>query len=240
MASLKRKSSIKRPKSKEVEPGSQKASHNDTIRAYHFVPANYGLDDLRHRRLKIAQLDDLNDPFELWAVAQPDRRLRKGIRDAKKEMARSFGMLCFSRTWQNPLLWSHYAARHQGVALGFDIARKCIKNVSYVERRPVLHAVDEELVHHVLYTKYIDWQYEHEARVYTSLEDIDPKSGLYFADFSDNCVLREVIVGPLSSVTKAELAEALGEHRGGVSLIKARLAFNSFKVVKNKLGFRNG
>lgn len=213
---------------------------SDTIRAYHFVPANYGLDDLRHRRLKIARLDDLNDPFELWAVAQPDRRLRKGIRDAKKDMARRFGMLCFSLTWQNPLLWSHYAARHQGLALGFDIAPTCLKNVTYVEERPVLHAVDEELVHQVLYTKYIDWQYEQEARVYTSLEDIDPKTGLYFADFSDNCVLKEVIVGPLSSITEGELAEAVGERRSGVTFIKARLAFNSFKVVESKLGFKNG
>jgi len=185
-------------------------------------------------------LDDLNDPFDLWVLAQPDPGLRKGIRDSKAEMARRFGMLCFSLTWHNPLLWSHYAARHQGIALGFDINRTRIKKVRYVEERPVLHALDEQFVHHLLYTKYIDWRYEQEARVYTSLEDIDVASGLYSADFSEDCVLREVIVGPLSGVTESESAEALGEHRDGVIFIKARLAFNSFKVVKNKLGFQNG
>jgi hypothetical protein len=35
------------------------------IRVYHFVGAEYGLDDIRRRRLKIATIDDLNDPFEL-------------------------------------------------------------------------------------------------------------------------------------------------------------------------------
>lgn len=211
----------------------------DRVRAYHFVPANHGLDDLRHRRLKIAELDDLNDPFDLWAVAQPDPRLRKRIRHAKREMARRLGMLCFSLTWQNPLLWSHYAARHQGMALGFDMAGNCIKKVSYVEKRPALDSVDEELAHHVLYTKFIDWQYEQEVRVFRPLEDKDPLSGKYFADFSENWVLREVIVGPLCTVTKRELAEALGDHRSGVTFIKARLAFNSFKVVENLLGFKN-
>jgi len=211
----------------------------NTVRAYHFVPACYGLDDLRHRRLKIARLDDLNDPFDLWAVAQPDSRLRKALRESKAEMARRFGMLCFILSWQNPLLWSHYAERHQGIALGFDINAARIKNINYVEERPILRAVDEEFVHHLLYTKYIDWRYEQEARVFTSLEDADPASGLYFAEFHDNCVLREVIVGPLSRVTASELKDALGDHQGQVTSTKARLAFNSFKVVENKLGFQS-
>jgi hypothetical protein len=40
-------------------------------RAYHFVSLGHGLDDLRQRHLKIARLDEINDPFELWAIAQP-------------------------------------------------------------------------------------------------------------------------------------------------------------------------
>ena len=30
-------------------------------------------------------------------------------------------ILCFSRNWDNLLLWSHYGDRHMGVCLGFDI-----------------------------------------------------------------------------------------------------------------------
>jgi len=37
-------------------------------RLYHFTAAKYAFDNLRNRRLKIAQLDDLNDPFELKSV----------------------------------------------------------------------------------------------------------------------------------------------------------------------------
>src|SRR5262249_262139 len=121
------------------------------VRAYHFLPSHHALDDLRHRRLKIARLDDLNDPFDLWAVAQPDPQLRREIRASKEELAKRFGMLCFSLSWQNPLLWSHYADRHRGIALGFDINAAQVKKVSYVAERPILHAIDEELVYYLLY-----------------------------------------------------------------------------------------
>jgi hypothetical protein len=207
-------------------------------RAYHFVPAQYGLDDLCKRRLKIALIDDLNDPFDLWAIAQPDRTLRQALRSTKAEIARRFGILCFSLTWQNPLLWSHYADRHRGVTLGFDIHPSHLKNVRYVSERPAVGpVVNLATVHDLLYTKYIDWSYEQEARVFTSLDEVDPASGLYFAEFGQQCVLREVIVGALSPVTEAELRSIVGQQ-DEVSLTKARLAFNSFRIVKNKLGFQ--
>lgn len=90
-------------------------------RAYHFISLQHGLDDLRRQHLKISRLDDLNDPFELWAIAQPDRRVRQALKNTKDEMAQQCGLLCFSLDWHNPLLWSHYADRHRGIALGFDI-----------------------------------------------------------------------------------------------------------------------
>ncbi len=34
--------------------------------------------------------------------------------DAKKNMSKKFAILCFSKKWDNPLLWRHYADRHKG------------------------------------------------------------------------------------------------------------------------------
>jgi hypothetical protein len=204
-------------------------------RAYHFLPARYALDDLRHRRLKIARIDELNDPFELWAVAQPDRRLRRAFRKTKEHIAQHYGLLCFSMSWHNPLLWSHYADRHHGLALGFDL--NDLKQVSYVEKRPVPTEINEEVAQWLLFTKYKDWQYEEEARVFTTLKDRDPATRLYFADFGEQLVLREVIVGPLSSVTKQDLHDSLRDATG-VTFTKGRLAFNSFRVVEDQRGFR--
>lgn len=173
-----------------------------------------------HKRLKIARIHELSDPFDLWAVAQPDRQLRNALRRYKEEMARRFGMLCFSATWRNPLLWSHYADRHRGLALGFDSNEQKIKPVKYVHQRPVLHVVNLQIANELLYTKYMGWSYEQEARVFLSLEDRDPSTGLYFADFGSDCMLKEVIVGPLSSVSQSRLREVLPESSDGVALKK--------------------
>jgi hypothetical protein len=205
-------------------------------RAYHFVSLSHGLDDLRQRHLKIAQLDDLNDPFELWAIAQPDRRLRQAFRATKQEMAQKFGLLCFSLDWHNPLLWSHYADRHRGLALGFDVDEQILKPVSYTKNRPVLKKIDIEVANELLFTKYVDWNYEREARIYTSLEDRDPETRLYFGNFGEQLVLREVIAGPLCAVTKQELRDATGSTTK-VRFTRARLAFRTFRVVTDQRGF---
>jgi hypothetical protein len=206
------------------------------MRAYHFVSSQHALDDIRHRRLKIARLDELNDPFELWAIAQPDPRLRQALRRTKENMARLYGVLCFSLSWHNPLLWSHYGDKHRGIALGFDVADAILKPVSYVEERPVLKEIKPEVANWLLFTKYFDWRYEQEARIFTTLTDRDPESGLYFGNFSEQLALREVIVGPLNTNTKPELQNAVG-NLADVKVTKGRLAFNSFQVVKDRRGF---
>ena len=82
------------------------------MRVYHFLPANFALDDIEKHRIKISEIDQLNDPFELWCVSQKDKRLRIGLQRYKEEMSKRYGMLCFSRHWHNPVLWSHYADKH--------------------------------------------------------------------------------------------------------------------------------
>jgi hypothetical protein len=129
-------------------------------------------------------------------------------------LARQYGLLCFSRSWDNPLLWSHYADRHKGIALGFDFNKHKLKNVSYVSKRPPLKGLSLRVAQDLLFKKYIDWRYEQEVRTFTSLEDADSATGLYLANFNKDCTLREVIVGPLCNVTKSDLLEALGgDHR---------------------------
>lgn len=151
-------------------------------------------------------------------------------------MAKQYGLLCFSLDWHNPLLWSHYADRHRGLALGFDVNERILKRVSYVKDRPVPEKIDFETADRLLFTKYEDWRYEQEARIYTTLQDPDPKTGLYFADFGEQLVLREVIAGPLCAVTKQELCDAAGSATE-VEFKKAGLAFDTFRVVIDQREF---
>lgn len=207
------------------------------MRVYHFLPANYATDDVKRKRLKIATLNDLNDPFDLWAVAQPDPGLRQGLRVWRSEMANRYGMLCFSSDWENPLLWSHYGDKHRGMVLGFDVNDDKLEPVKYFRERPALPDIDLEIARQLLFTKYQDWQYEAEHRIFTDLKDRDPETGLYFADFGPDLVLREVISGALCETPRANIEKLIDTYETHVAVTKARLAFNTFRVVTNHMGF---
>jgi len=84
----------------------------------------------------------------------------------------------------------------------------------------------------LLTTKFSHCRYEREVRAFLSLDTPDPVSGLYFLDFGENLVLKEVIVGHSSNINRAELSDTLGNIRGQVECRKARLAFRSFNVVR--------
>jgi hypothetical protein len=190
----------------------------------------------RHRRLKIATFDDLNDPFELWAVAQPNPALRRGLRRWKEEIARTYGVLCFSKSWDNPVLWSHYADRHRGIALGFDVDSSMARGITYTKIRPPFRRTDEAALDTLLYTKHRDWQYEKEVRVFARLEEREVATGAYFGDFNEHIMLREIITGPLCAINKHKIDDALRDEH--VAITKGRLAFNTFNVVADQRGLQ--
>jgi hypothetical protein len=211
------------------------------LRVYHFVGPEYGLDDIRRRRLKIATIADLNDPFELLP-SSTDQTVRARFNVWRDRFDQRFGMICFSRKWTNPVQWSHYAAKHTGICLGFDIPAKMLLKVSYTKKRltPRVHVIEGEApenqkeMFRVLTTKYLHWHYESEMRLFLGLNDKDPDNGLYFADFADRLVLKQVIVGHLSKVTRTDVRDALGDIANGVEAFKARLAFKTYTVTKQR------
>ncbi len=211
------------------------------MRVWHFVNEQYGLDDIRCRRLKVATLKDLNDPFEWFSADLRDPFLRSAMRTIKDELAKTRGMLCFSKSWSNPVQWSHYADRHRGLCLGFDMPDELLRSVAYSRKRLPYEAKSlwegnnaEEIMLSYLNTKYSHWRYENEVRCYVNLETRALESGLYFTDFSDQLKLATVIVGSESRVTRADLAEAIGGYAHPVECFKARLAFSTFKVVRQR------
>src|SRR4029077_1056950 len=102
-------------------------------RVYHFLSAGHALEHIEKKRIKISEIDQLNDPFELWCVSQDDHQVRAALREYKKEMSKRFGLICFCEDWYNTLLWSHYADKHRGMCLGFDVDDRGLRVVKYVE-----------------------------------------------------------------------------------------------------------
>jgi hypothetical protein len=87
-----------------------------------------------------------------------------------------------------------------------------------------------------LSTKYKDWYYEDEVRVFVKLDPAEERAGLYYYNFCPRLQLKEVIIGTLCDVS-AGLRAKINMHAGGLEILKARLAFKSFKVVKDQRGF---
>lgn len=203
------------------------------MRLFHLLKEEFALKDIRERRLKIARIAQLNDPFEFLGADLSNRARRAILNRTKTDLSEEHGLLCFSKSWRNPVLWSHYADNHRGICLGFDIPDELPHQVSYVNSRfnwP--STVDQGFMEQLLFTKFAHWSYENEYRIYTNLEDCE--DGLYYLNFSDSLALKQVIVGPASSVSRAQVADALGSLAGDVEVFKARAAFKSFRVVRNK------
>jgi Protein of unknown function (DUF2971) len=210
------------------------------MRVYNITTAQFGLSNLALRRLKIARFSELNDPFELIAVDLSDTDHRAGFSAKKKLINESEGLVCFSRAWCDPLLWSHYGDSHYGICLGFDVPDKLLVPVKYVKG---LHKIDltspstkqeavDQLLKKLRYTKFYGWKYEDEVRQFVDLCGLNPQSGLYFLPFSHNLVLREVILGHRCDLPIDSVREIVKSFVPYVRVIKSRLAFKKFAVVR--------
>ena len=167
------------------------------MRVYHLLTKKWALCDLRHRRLKVATFDDLNDPFELLSANLADRGERRRFNQWRRETAKRRGLLCFSKSWRNPVLWSHYADKHKGIALGFDIPGSCLHAVEYVRHRLKFEQLfpQEHELQQLLRTKFKDWKYEAEHRRIVRLEETSKRKNLHFWPFGSDLELRDVVLG---------------------------------------------
>lgn len=211
------------------------------MRVYHLMTEKWALESLRKKRLKLALFEDMNDPFELLGVELRESNNRLDFQRLKNEINKTAGALCFSKNWYNPVLWSHYADKHQGIALGFDIPDNWAEEIKY--RRTRLKA--EELEHslsspnnsfglHLLTTKFSHWRYEKEVRMLIRLRHSEAEDGRYFLPYCNALRLRELIIGARSELSITQVAEHIDHFPDEIEITKARLAFRSFKVVRNQ------
>jgi len=208
------------------------------MRLFHFTSQEYGLLALEKRRLKIARINELNDPFEFLGRNLRDRCVRAKLKDWKRQRDEELGILCLSGKWSNPLLWGHYADKHHGMAIGFDVP-ECgtYRQVKYCRKRlpvPSDSELEEGDLDDLLLTKFNAWRYESEYRRFCHLADGIRESDLYFEPFSNMLKLAQVIVGERSTISRRTLDEVLGPEYAHVEKFKARPAFGDFSVVRNR------
>ena len=209
------------------------------VRLYHLSSSEHAISNITKGRLKVARLSDLNDPFELMALSFRYGNVKKAVHDFKAEYNTQMGLLCFSEDWTSPVMWSHYAARHTGICLGFDVLRTAVEKVQYEEKRllPELgesdtpYGLTDEQKELLRRTKCHLWAYEEERRMFVSLADTIQEGNLHFRPFNENVQLTEVILGPNCERSLQDVRKLTSEQHPHARTFNARLAFNHFKVV---------
>ncbi|HGJ5858644.1 MAG TPA: DUF2971 domain-containing protein [Arsenophonus nasoniae] len=179
----------------------------------------------------------------LWfpALSLADRNIRKQLIDAKKQINDKKGLICLSKNWRSLLMWAHYADRHKGIVLGFEVKKGLEEEVKYETKLidpPKNSSPDciNNFIDKLKVIKFTDWKYENEVRVFQKLSGTEciKEGENYFRNFNEDFILKEVILGQkcsLSEMQKCTLLKLSPE----VEITKARIAFQDYKVVVNKI-----
>jgi DUF2971 family protein len=97
---------------------------------YKYVSFETGKKILEQNYVRFTQPKFFNDPFDLPTYpkkATPNAidGMLENIRTWGKGYiwAENIGILSLTRTPNNPLMWSHYANKHEGMVIGFDAVK---------------------------------------------------------------------------------------------------------------------
>lgn len=225
-------------------------------------------DDLRNSAIRAYFKDMIENPFnparsavgmarilELRATGRTHLRkehiqnIRRELRKHASEILDTAGLLSFSMTAENSLLWAHYAASFTGVCAIFkrgtlmdSILSTCAK-VNYVDKRPrlpqsLLHELttrrmakqrSDDVADQVFFFSFLhksgDWAYEQEARIFY------PFNAFKKLPF-DPSELIGFILGPNSSPElENKLKHEVDARKPSVKLYKSSLSTAEFRII---------
>lgn len=98
----------------------------------------------------------------------------------------------------------------------------------------------EQVMNRLLRTKFSDWKYKDEIRLFVGLHHKTVESGCYFCAFSDELILREVVLGTRCEIPIEGVRNLVAAFDNPVQVLKSRIAFSSFRVIKDKSASREG
>ena len=198
------------------------------MRAYRFMDSVGALKTLEEKRLRVSRIHALNDPFECFpglvginneGQSLADYLMRKFV----EVISEKVGVICFSGSAREPVLWSHYADHHRGIALEIEITDDTTKRIKidYNDERPSMDYASlysergEEyfapIFKSLLSRKSRGWSYEDEHRLYEKLDECEIGGGFYFRSIPPQS-LRRVIIGWRSKVETSYIERVLARN----------------------------
>jgi Protein of unknown function (DUF2971). len=162
-------------------------------------------------------------------------------------------ILCFTTKYDDMLMWSHYANKHQGICIGYNVKNYgkkyylhinqndlkgnsvgndhvLIEKVKYSKKMPKRHNLlngDLESFRAFLLTKSYDWKYEREFRCILSEEDMKNK----LIHFSKNDIAEIIIGCKAQDIIQQEILKYVDSK--SIRVFKLTLEMDSYQLKKN-------
>lgn len=220
-----------------------------TITLYRYLKAHRVIDALRDRRLRVSRYSDLNDPFEytIWPITDDPSLRDAGLYAIKQHTDRlyeAFGIISMSAEIRDPVMWSHYADKHQGIALEFDFPHnEELYSLVYSHALPIFDVskfMNEitngdyvlSVLRGALARKSLSWGYEREHRIHCNLREHCEKDGEnYFFPLPDG-ILKRVILGVNCKKSMTDVEQAL--KAGGfdnIPIVQSRKSETAYEIL---------
>ena len=126
---------------------------SDPLTVYRYLDSDATLKTLVSGEFKVGKISKFNDPFEwqfgVGKIAPADlERIEKLWKFFREWSDSTLGVLCFSKSIADPVLWSLYADKHHGAAfeLRHTWSEKDILHISYSNERP---QIDVHKIHQI-------------------------------------------------------------------------------------------
>jgi len=170
--------------------------------------------------------------------------------DFVTEFSRHFGVICFTPSPSNILMWSHYADMHRGMAIGFRpelLVKQHGYNwheVHYSDHRVVLpfqpKSEDEQRrqTNDLISTKAECWDYEEEWRVLARLRELEQveDTDIFLMPFPPGAITRVIVGFKAGSDCYDAVHDCVRNALGaGVAVQKAELDKECYAVVVPEL-----
>ena len=181
---------------------------------------------------------------QLFLLGYPET-CRRFARESCQKFSEDFGVICFSRVRTNILMWSHYAAKHAGIVIGFDslpVSPQLIdvdyspERIRFDPTQPIGGVYDEAFARQIISTKHKDWRYEEEVRLIVKLSGVDPPieatngERLYLMRIRPELIKTISLGICCSGKTKARVLAAIEKNNLGVTVERAVPHDHNFEV----------
>jgi len=221
------------------------------MKIFKYQPINRNsIAGLSQAKLWVSEPTSFNDPFEfrlkrsstqkgLDKIHRTDIHLNEefleGFISAFEKKISKMGVVCFSKSCDNILMWSHYSDGHKGMCLEFELdskqtlSDKAIYQVNYSLEYPEINLENNiwsiDGAAKILYTKSKEWEYEQELRLIR-------ESGNELIDYPIK--LSSIIFGLKTPENEIDMIKKILKGQD-IHYKKVRLADNNYKLEINGL-----